>query len=242
MVAEQHQGALREAAEQVRVEVPLGRGHHRRAGEVVRLHAAGGELLGPAQQVGSAAGERGDVGVGVPQGERRVRADAGLQRVQHDVGPVALLLARSVRAGATATGSATGCCRASGRSPASSCRRGAPDPTTAGGCPGRSPSSASSTAGSTTQVRGTSPADEPKSASRDRRPSGAVRCTQRVGPLRLPSAARRARSRTGSTTDSGTVCSRASDFGTNGMNVRARPSASRSRPSGLVPRACTPIQ
>ncbi len=125
-------------------------------------------------------------------------------------------------------------------SPVSVRRRSGPSDN--GGLPCAKSCNASSTAGSTTQVTGALPAEEPKSASRERRPSGAVSCTQRDGPLRLPSAARRARSRNGSTTDRGTVRCRASSLGMSGMNVRARPSATRSRPSLVVPSACTPNQ
>ena len=68
-----------------------------------------------------------------------------------------------------------------------------------------------------------------------------VSSAQRWGTLRLPSAARRARSRRGSTSETSTLL-RAWARVTSGMNVRARPSAMASRPAALVPSACTPIQ
>ena len=116
------------------------------------------------------------------------------------------------------------------------------EPRETGGLPWPKSSRASSTAGSTSQETLWVGAVAPKSASRVSRPSGPVRPTQRAGPFRLPSAARRARSRSGSTTETGTVRVRARSAVTRGMKVRARPSATRSRPSGLAPRACTPIQ
>ncbi len=89
---------------------------------------------------------------------------------------------------------------------------------------------------------GAFPDEAPKSARRVSRPFGPVSPAHLVGPLRLPSGARRARSRIGTTMDTGTVLLAACSGVTSGMKVRARPSATRSRPASVAPRAWTPIQ
>ena len=115
----------------------------------------------------------------------------------------------------------------------SSAARRRSEPRDSGGLPRPKSWSASSTAGSSSQVTGAPPAEAAKSASRARRPSGSVRFTQRAGPFRLPSEARRARSRSGSTTDSGTVRRRAT-LVRHERDERARPAVGHQVAAGRV--------
>ena len=100
VVAEHDQRVARDLAEQVGIEVPVRRRHDRGAGEPVLLEAPGRELVGPAEQVGTAAGQGGDVRVGVPEGEGGV----GPQRGRGSCPARSLARARSASSGEPATG------------------------------------------------------------------------------------------------------------------------------------------
>jgi hypothetical protein len=117
-------------------------------------------------------------------------------------------------------------------------------PLSSGGLPAATDRAASRTAGSTTQVSG-AVAFAVRDSSRSRRPSGASRRSQPATPVKRAAPARCAGWRNG-TSSAIRVCDRSpaalASGGSSGMKVRARPSATESRPLSCAPSTCTPTQ
>ncbi len=112
---------------------------------------------------------------------------------------------------------------------------------TRAGLPWLSLLTASGTAGSTSQVSGREPAATPKSRTEESWPPSSTVSSQASSSATRPSASWRTWCRIGTTSAVSMGLPRPSG-GSYGRKVRARPSATMSRPEALVPRACTPNQ